>query len=297
MHRAANGKPLLHPDDPHIVAIASDTAAAAGEGAGDRPRRHRARSSTFCSSTPCRCNAPRPPCGARDGAAHRRLLRVLRAAAAGRRDGAADRRARARRWPRPRRCRSPPRAAACSRADVIAPLDLPPFDNSAVDGYAVRHRDLAAKAETRLAIADRLTAGTRGDARARRRRSDPHLHRRADAGRRRHRVHAGGRAASRAMRVIVPPGLKRGANRRLAGEDVRKGAVVLPAGRRLAAQDVALAAAVGLTDARRAPARAGRAVLDRRRDRRAGHAAAGRRALRRQPLSARAACSSGSAPR
>ena len=25
VHRAANGKPLLHPDDPHIVAIASDT--------------------------------------------------------------------------------------------------------------------------------------------------------------------------------------------------------------------------------------------------------------------------------
>jgi molybdopterin-guanine dinucleotide biosynthesis protein B len=25
IHRAANGKPLLHPDDPHIVAIASDT--------------------------------------------------------------------------------------------------------------------------------------------------------------------------------------------------------------------------------------------------------------------------------
>ena len=25
IHRAANGKPLIHPDDPHIVAIASDT--------------------------------------------------------------------------------------------------------------------------------------------------------------------------------------------------------------------------------------------------------------------------------
>jgi molybdopterin-guanine dinucleotide biosynthesis adapter protein len=24
IHRAANGKPLIHPDDPHIVAIASD---------------------------------------------------------------------------------------------------------------------------------------------------------------------------------------------------------------------------------------------------------------------------------
>ena len=47
--------------------------------------------------------------------------------------------------------------------------------------------------------------------------------------------------------VIVPPGLKRGANRRLAGEDMRAGAVALPAGRRLAVQHVALAAALGLT--------------------------------------------------
>ncbi len=47
--------------------------------------------------------------------------------------------------------------------------------------------------------------------------------------------------------VIVPAGLKPGANRRLAGEDVRKGSVVLPAGRRLAVPDVTLAAAVGLT--------------------------------------------------
>ena len=48
--------------------------------------------------------------------------------------------------------------------------------------------------------------------------------------------------------VIVPVGLKRGANRRLAGEDVRAGSILLPAGRRLAAQDVALAAAVGLKE-------------------------------------------------
>ena len=34
--------------------------------------------------------------------------------------------------------------------NVIAPLDLPPFDNSAVDGYAVRHADLDAGRETRL---------------------------------------------------------------------------------------------------------------------------------------------------
>ena len=34
--------------------------------------------------------------------------------------------------------------------NIASLLDLPPFDNSAVDGYAVRHRDLAATAETKL---------------------------------------------------------------------------------------------------------------------------------------------------
>src|SRR5512134_3206034 len=43
-------------------------------------------------------------------------------------------------------------------ADVVAPLSLPPFDNSAVDGYAVRHADLSA-GDTRLMVTDRLTAG------------------------------------------------------------------------------------------------------------------------------------------
>jgi molybdopterin molybdotransferase len=48
--------------------------------------------------------------------------------------------------------------------------------------------------------------------------------------------------------VILPPGLKRGANRRLAGEDVAQGRVVLPAGTVLEAQHVALAAALGITE-------------------------------------------------
>jgi len=45
--------------------------------------------------------------------------------------------------------------------DVVAPIDLPPFDNSAVDGYAVRHADLHAKDETRLAVVERVTAARR----------------------------------------------------------------------------------------------------------------------------------------
>jgi molybdopterin molybdotransferase len=46
--------------------------------------------------------------------------------------------------------------------------------------------------------------------------------------------------------VVLPAGLKRGANRRLAGEDIRCGALALPAGRRLSPPDIALLAALGL---------------------------------------------------
>jgi molybdopterin molybdotransferase len=48
--------------------------------------------------------------------------------------------------------------------------------------------------------------------------------------------------------VIVPSGLKRGANRRLAGEDLKKGSVAIPAGRILDAQNIALASALGLKE-------------------------------------------------
>ena len=42
---------------------------------------------------------------------------------------------------------------------IIAPLPLPPFTNSAVDGYAVRSSDLADSAETVLPVAGRVQAG------------------------------------------------------------------------------------------------------------------------------------------
>ncbi len=131
-------------------------------------------------------------------------------------------------------------------AAITAPLDLPPFDNSAVDGYAVRHGDLDAKAETRLAIAGRLTAGSAArqpiaPGQAIRIFTGAPMPAGADTVFMQEDVRVEGGA------VVVPAGLKPGSNRRLAGEDVRKGATMLPAGRRLAAQDVALAAAVGLT--------------------------------------------------
>lgn len=130
--------------------------------------------------------------------------------------------------------------------DVIAPLDLPPFDNSAVDGYAVRHGDLAAKDETRLTIVGRLQAGAAaerkvGAGEAVRIFTGAPMPAGADTVFMQEDVQAEGE------NVIVPPGLKRGSNMRNAGEDAREGAVILPAGRRLGVQDIALAAAVGLT--------------------------------------------------
>jgi len=51
---------------------------------------------------------------------------------------------------------------ACGRVlaeNLIAPVDVPPFDNSAVDGYAVRAGDLDPDTENRLTIVDRVAAG------------------------------------------------------------------------------------------------------------------------------------------
>ena len=150
----------------------------------------------------------------------------------------------------------------------------------------MRHRDLDANAETRLAIGGRLTAGSAaaepiGAGQAIRIFTGAPMPAGADTVFMQEDVRAEGDA------VIVPAGLKAGANRRLAGEDVRKGSVVLPAGRRLAAQDVALAAAVGLTtlEVRRrvrvALFSTGDEIVE------PGSAAARRRALRRQPHAAR----------
>jgi molybdopterin molybdotransferase len=128
--------------------------------------------------------------------------------------------------------------------DIVAPIDLPPFDNSAVDGYAVRFADLAAGAGTVLPVAGRVAAGAVLD---------------GAAGQGAVRIFTGApmpagldtvfmqedvRLAGEA--VALPPGLKAGANRRLAGEDLSRGSLALTAGRRLSPRDVALVAALGL---------------------------------------------------
>jgi molybdopterin molybdotransferase len=131
--------------------------------------------------------------------------------------------------------------------DIEAPVDLPPFDNSAVDGYAVRHADLNGDNETRLKVTGRLRAGQGtknavGKAEAVRIFTGAPMPQGADT------VFMQEDVRLDADAVIVPSGLKAGANRRLAGEDLRAGAVALAGGTVLDAAQIALAAALGLTE-------------------------------------------------
>jgi molybdopterin molybdotransferase len=130
--------------------------------------------------------------------------------------------------------------------DIVAPMNVPPFDNSAVDGFAVRNEDLKGDAPTRLRVVDRVMAGHRpsqvlGEGEATRIFTGAPVPEGADT------VFMQEDTQVEDGFVIVPPGLKRGANFRLAGEDIKRGSVALPAGRRLAAPHVALCAALGLT--------------------------------------------------
>ncbi|HEU4518273.1 MAG TPA: gephyrin-like molybdotransferase Glp [Microvirga sp.] len=139
-------------------------------------------------------------------------------------------------------------------APVRAPIDLPPFDNAAVDGYAVRASSLAADATTTLPVTGRIAAGAAGP---------------ADMGGA-VRIFTGAPMPAgfdtvfmqedvvlEGGAVVLPAGLRPGANRRLAGEDLRRGGVALEAGRRLTPRDIALLAALGQREvAVRAPLRA-----------------------------------------
>ena len=113
---------------------------------------------------------------------------------------------------------------------VTAPIQVPPLDNSAMDGYAVRCADVPA-AGTRLPVAQRIPAGSVG-----------------------HTL-APGTAARIFTGAPVPPGAdaivmqercehagddvvinhvpRLNENIRRAGEDIREGSVILPAGIRI----------------------------------------------------------------
>jgi len=128
--------------------------------------------------------------------------------------------------------------------DLKAPVALPPFANSAVDGYAVRHGDLAEAADTTLPVRGRIAAGAQagassGEAVAIRIFTGAPMPEGFDTVFMQEDVVAQGES------VVLPPGLKPGANARPAGEDIDRGEMALLAGHRLTPRDLALLGALG----------------------------------------------------
>jgi molybdopterin molybdotransferase len=132
-------------------------------------------------------------------------------------------------------------------ADVISPLDVPPMHTSSMDGYAVRIADLA-HGDRRFAVSQRIPAGHAPQ------------------------PLAAGSVARIFTGATVPPGAdaivmqeqtetagdevtllhtpKAGEWITQQGADIRRGAVILPAGTRLTPQALGLAASVGCAQLR-----------------------------------------------
>ncbi len=123
-------------------------------------------------------------------------------------------------------------------------IDVPPADNSAMDGYALNTADLAASGETRLPVSQRVAAGE----------AVTPLQPGSAA-----RIFTGASIPDGANVVIMQEqvtivgdmmcfGIKPedGSNIRRAGIDIRSGDTILVKGCRLRPQDIGLAASVGL---------------------------------------------------
>jgi molybdopterin molybdotransferase len=127
-------------------------------------------------------------------------------------------------------------------ADVASPIDLPPWDNSAMDGYAVRSADL--REGSSLAVIETIPAGqfpakTVGTGQASRIFTGAPLPQGADTVLRQEDTEA-----STNGHVTVRNTRDAGKNIRRRGEDIRKGAVVLAAGTALGPAQLGVLASI-----------------------------------------------------
>jgi molybdopterin molybdotransferase len=128
--------------------------------------------------------------------------------------------------------------------DLRAPFDVPPADNSAVDGYAVASADIPAEGSRALDVVADLPAGSVWDGtlapgQTVRIMTGAPMPRGSDT------VYPQ-EVVARAGGVITVGPIAQGANVRLRGEDVELGAVVTEAGSVLRPQEIGLAASLGL---------------------------------------------------
>lgn len=128
--------------------------------------------------------------------------------------------------------------------DIRSTMDVPPTDNSAVDGYAVRSADIPSGGTRELTVVAELPAGAvfSGEVhtgQALRIMTGAPIPAGADT------VYPQEIVDRRGERVTIPA-LPRGANVRQRGEDVKASAVVIPAGSVLRPQELGVAASLGL---------------------------------------------------
>lgn len=132
--------------------------------------------------------------------------------------------------------------------DVVSPIDVPGFDNSAMDGYALR----AVDADKRLTVTQRVAAGAVGvpvaPSTAARIFTGAPMPPGADS------VAIQENCQLEADELIVNGTLRAGDNVRPRGQDIRSGETVLAAGRRLRPQDIGLLASIGLSQVAVRPA-------------------------------------------
>jgi len=142
-------------------------------------------------------------------------------------------------------------ADACGRVlagAITAPRDIPAHDNAAVDGYAFAFADYDAEAGSRLPVSARIAAGHPLAGRlapgtAARIFTGAVMPEGADTVAMQEDVQL--EPSGSTEHVRLPAGLKSGANRRKAGEDVKAGKTALRPGRILRPQDIAAIAALG----------------------------------------------------
>jgi molybdopterin molybdotransferase len=126
----------------------------------------------------------------------------------------------------------------------VSAIAVPPLDNSAMDGYAVRAAELNPLGDTRLLVSQRIPAGSVGVAlvpgTAARIFTGAPIPAGADAVVMQENTTAAG------DEVVIHKAVAPGTSVRRAGEDIAIGATVLSAGTRLAAQHLGLAASIGI---------------------------------------------------
>lgn len=128
--------------------------------------------------------------------------------------------------------------------DTNASIDVPGYDNSAMDGYALNSSDVSERAT--LAVSQRIPAGSMGKplepGTAARIFTGAPIPEGADVVVMQEHCHAEG------DRVTINTNVKPGMNVRKAGEDIASGSTIASAGKRIRPQEMGLLASIGVAE-------------------------------------------------